>query len=119
MKGRWAVCFIEVDTDPVSFSKTVIVKAKKQHLCGECGAIIKPGEKYEYSVIKSDDMGYFKTCLPCAEIRDAFCCTWIYESVWDIILEEISYVNLDIGCLDGLSKEAVSKFLEKYNDDAN
>lgn len=110
-------CLVDVVDDYFAeFYQDRTPKAKKEHRCGECGSIVKIGESYEYAVIKGDDFYYAKTCLICKEIRDQFCCSWYYGMVWEDIMEEIdNQGDLNIGCLDGLSKEAVDKFLKFYS----
>jgi hypothetical protein len=47
-------------------------KARKEHKCCECGAIVKPGEHYTYSHGVWDGSGQsFKQCLDCAEVSSA------------------------------------------------
>ena len=98
-----------------SFYKCKTIKARKEHRCSECRSLIKIGELYEYEVIKGDDFYYVNTCLACKEIRDRFCCSWYYEMIWEHIMDEIdNQEDFDIGCLDGLSKAAIDKFLVFY-----
>lgn len=48
--------------------------ARKVHRCCECFEEIKPGTRYQYTVGKWDgDFMDFKTCPPCAAIRDEIC----------------------------------------------
>lgn len=44
-------------------------KARKQHICCECGSTIYPGETYERVDGLWDDFATFKTCLFCASVR--------------------------------------------------
>ena len=45
-------------------------KARKNHMCCECGSIISPGEKYEKISGLWDEFETHKTCLFCADVRD-------------------------------------------------
>ena len=44
-------------------------KARKKHICCECGSVITPGEKYEKISGLWDKFETYKTCLFCAEVR--------------------------------------------------
>lgn len=47
--------------------------ARKQHVCCECRQLIMPGNKYQYaSGVWEGKPDSFKTCLPCANIRDEY-----------------------------------------------
>jgi len=62
------------DYENPSTSREQWRKARKQHTCCECGLTIEPGEKYQYiSGIWDGRPGSFKTCTPCAAIRNDFC----------------------------------------------
>lgn len=59
------------DGDPVEWSATRIVKARKEHKCCECRDVIRVGERHELIVLKLD--GQFnqqRTCAFCAAERD-------------------------------------------------
>lgn len=56
---------------PKAFYESVRI-ARKQHKCCECGSTIDPGEKYEHvKGLWYDDWEEFKTCMTCANIRNA------------------------------------------------
>ncbi len=103
-------CTIETDTEQNDFYHDKIVVAKKEHICGECKSIIKIGEKYEYVSAKSDHFFTAKTCLPCKEIRDCFCCTWHFEYVFDYIQDSINEFELNLSGLENLGQDARDKF---------
>ena len=65
--------------------------ARKQWQCAECSGKITPGERYEYSAGKCDGFMFDeRTCLLCAEIRDAFVCgSFVFGSLWESIYEAI------------------------------
>jgi hypothetical protein len=46
-------------------------KARVEHKCCECSTVIAKGQKYQYLSGVWDGRGdSFKTCLPCAELRE-------------------------------------------------
>ena len=49
--------------------------ARKPHKCCECHDEIKPGQKYEYAggLTGNNDFDYYRTCMPCAAIRNRYC----------------------------------------------
>lgn len=63
--------------EPLHILTEKIVTARQEHICCECDAIIKPGQKYEYVKVKDDERPVeiytFKTCLPCVGIRRDYC----------------------------------------------
>lgn len=68
-----------------------MVKARKEHVCGECGEMIQPGEKYERAKGLWDGRWEeHKTCIPCTRIRgDIYCDGWYYgclkNAVWEVL----------------------------------
>lgn len=60
------------------------IKAKKNHICCECGKKIQPGEKYDYTAGKWEgDFFTYKTCQFCAQVRTDFrSCACIGE-LWE------------------------------------
>lgn len=61
------------DADPCSFVDRTSVKARKSHVCTECGGTIAPGETYQR--IASVFEGEFradKICEPCQEAAGEF-----------------------------------------------
>lgn len=94
---------------PAEVCGTLIVRARKPQKCCECKDPINPGDHYEVTSGKWDgDWMSFKTCLPCKEIREAFCCDgWVYGSLWEDaqgFLEEFR-----MGCLDKLTTAAAKE----------
>ena len=82
-------CVCSIDAADIGFiefayGRTVI--ARKEHICGECGVEIQPGEKYERFTGKCEgDIFSAKTCLLCVEVRDCFCCSYYFGAVWEHI----------------------------------
>ena len=72
------------------YSEKVVV-ARKPHTCCECGDVIAVRVQYERASGKNDgDIFSVCTCLPCSEIRKAFCCgSWEFESLWSSIEEQL------------------------------
>lgn len=70
-------CDCSLDTaymDAPSLISVAWRKARKPHECGECGAAIHPGERYEYvSGLWDGEWGKHYTCQPCVAIRDWYC----------------------------------------------
>lgn len=67
-----------------------VVRARKTHVCCECGEEIKVGEQYERAKgLWDGSWGTYTTCIPCMRIRDDLCSCFIYghlrETVWDCL----------------------------------
>ena len=75
----YACCCIDVD-DTVDLARDEWRKANKEHRCGECGEVIKKGERYEHaSLLFEGDWSTHKTCELCVRIRtDFFPCGFYY-----------------------------------------
>lgn len=79
------------DYDPATVCTVRMVRARKQHWCGECRRTILSGEQYE--VVRGLWDGSWethKTCLGCTRIRRHFCSEgWLYGGlpgqIWDCI----------------------------------
>lgn len=99
------------DDNPAEVCGTLIVRARKPQKCCECSDPINPGDRYEVVSGKWDgEWSCFKTCLPCKEIREAFCCEgWTFGTLWldaEGFLEELT-----TGCLDKLTTAAAKQKL--------
>lgn len=47
--------------------------ARKEHTCYECGSMIQPKEKYEYTTVVFDGtVRNYKTCWDCVDLRKFF-----------------------------------------------
>lgn len=77
------------DYDPPQFCKTKRQTARKDHKCGECFRLIKPGESYEYMAGMWDGIfSTHRTCSHCLDIRQFVknsvpCFCWAYGSLHD------------------------------------
>ena len=91
---------------------TLTVKARKPAKCCECGSVIQPGDVYEVTSGKWDgEWLSFKTCAPCAEIRQAFCCDgWVYGTLWQDAAEGF-FETMTTGCFDKLTTAAAKEKL--------
>ena len=104
-------CDIDVDHDggPVCH-KEKIRKAKKPHLCCECGLPIKSGDHYLYeSGIWDGTPQEYKTCLDCKSIRDVFFRSWVYTQIWDYFCEEFKGLVVPESCISELTPKARSR----------
>lgn len=94
-----------------------VVRARKEHKCGECREPIQTGTKHERTVGKwEDEIATYRTCLSCVEIRNHFACGsgWFYGEVWSQ-LEENFFPDMKAGgpCMKGLSPEAKARLFER------
>lgn len=65
-----------------------VVTARKQHVCCECGETIEPGQKYEsYRGLYDGYFNTHKTCIPCRDIRDSLCSSWMFETLREVVFE--------------------------------
>ncbi len=63
--------------DAPAFYRACRPRARKQHVCEECGGPIRPGEKYERVSGKWDSyVDTFLTCARCVDLR-----TWVQNNV--------------------------------------
>jgi hypothetical protein len=88
-------------------------KAKKQHICYECGRKIDLGEKYQIEKLVGDGFITVKTCSDCLSVRDAFFCTWVYGEMWQDVYEMLSDGNLPPSdCMTNITKNARDKICD-------
>jgi hypothetical protein len=107
-------CTIDAFGCDNDFYQSKIVTARKEHKCVECFREIIPGQKYErVSLCNDNGWSHFNTCLPCQEIRDCFCCSFIFGEVFENIQDE-SY-GLRLSGLESLSKPARDMFFKQIN----
>lgn len=95
------------------------IVAKKEHLCCECGKIIKIGELYRREGGKIDgDFETFKLCLDCVNIRDIFFCNFTYGEVWNDLRQWLIDGNFEIPgdwmvALIPSARDRVTEFMDK------
>ena len=81
-------CSADVD-EPAEFARKEFPVALKEHICCECEAKIKPGEKYERATLFFDgSFSQYKTCIPCQSIRDHYCPHGFYYGMLQEQIEE-------------------------------
>lgn len=93
-------------------------KARRPHQCIECRKVIAKGEKYERFSWKFDSqVGTTKTCLLCAEIRNAFSCgeDLLASELWEL-MEELAFPRLTTAseCFRDLSAAAKAVVMERW-----
>lgn len=95
-------CSITCYDMPV-FSSVTWRKARKKHVCCECGEEILPGALYEHVSGKWErSMDTYATCRPCASIREDFCPGgWIYGDLWEMLGECLGLDRDEDGGEDG------------------
>jgi hypothetical protein len=69
-------------------------RARKTHVCCECGQLINPGERYQYVRGLWDGAWQsFKTCEICVRIRrDIFPCGYEYGTLREFLRTEVGIV---------------------------
>ena len=85
--------------DLPSISESTMRKARKEHICCECRRVIHPKERYqEIKGCWSGEWATYKTCEPCADLRD--------------LLERDLYAdeNIAFGYLEEAAGEAEMQF---------
>ena len=82
-------CASGIDYECPEFHRATIVKARKEHICCECGEIINPGQKYEYVVGKYDGAIFqCHTCIVCMRIRNGlFRKGYLYGGLSEMLFE--------------------------------
>jgi hypothetical protein len=100
------------DDNPPEVCGTLIVKARKPQKCCECREAINPGDRYEMVSGKWEGQwSSFKTCLPCKEIRETFCCEgWTYGTLWSDADDSL-FETMTTGCVARLTTAAAKEML--------
>lgn len=109
-------CIYVSEWDNPEFFNQKKVKARKEHICGECGRTILKGEEYERFSGNWKNEGFccYKTCEDCLSVRDAFFCDgWIFGEVIEGVDEHIREVDgkISIDCLEELTPAARDRVL--------
>lgn len=102
-----ACIYQEFDSESNEFyTESVVRKSRKPHRCCECREVIPPGYGYQRAVGKSDGRFWSSvTCLPCVEIRKAFCCEgWVFGALLNDMCEQLFPAWLLSGPWDCLAK---------------
>lgn len=111
------VCVGGWDGEPATFLETRIVKrARKQHVCSECGDFIPVGGSYQTASGMNDgDFWTYKTCLVCTEIRAAFSCNGItYGGIfWEDFNDGDCWSALNVSCFDRLTTPEAKAELQR------
>ena len=106
--GCSCVCGYDGDGESASVCTIQMRKARKEHICCECGEKIQKGEKYEYVAGCWDGAwDTYKTCFVCLKIRDGICCGfYIYGTLRETIREEfyLDYVTGEFLKIPSFSK---------------
>lgn len=96
-----------------SFFASKDVKAKKEHVCSECGAVIEPGDQYERVVGKwRDGIDCYRTCRDCLSVRaEFFCESWAYGEIWTDLQEHLNSISGKVSsdCMMGLTERVRAK----------
>ncbi len=112
----------DYDCYETAFYSETLAKARKPHVCCECGEAIPVGVIYQRATGKSDgEVWTAKSCAACAEIRKAFVCgSWTFGMLWESIEEGMFPVWNERGPIDCLAKldtlEARNKCRDRYAD---
>ena len=73
--------------------RTIYRKARKQHMCCECGKQILVGETYEYiSGVWDGGPDSFHTCEKCADLRDSMAELGFCPTFGELLSEHAEYV---------------------------
>lgn len=105
-------CIFIADYEKSEFHNSKIVKARKIHICIECGEKIINDIQYEYTVGLWNEKFYtYKTCLDCLSIRNSFFCDrWGYGVIFEDLWEHLFYnTKVSSKCMMGLTKTARDK----------
>ena len=88
-----------------TFIADAMRRAKKIHICNECGREIEYGETYEHVfAVYGAERNIFKTCTDCLSVRNVFFCNnWIFGSIWEHIYSHI------IDCDGSIDSSAIAK----------
>ena len=113
-------CLSGWDEEPAAFYNAELRKARKTHICCECGNAILSGSRYEYVVGEWDgDFLKFDTCALCLEIRIAFSCdgSWVFSTLWEDFRESIFPIFTTANeCFGELSVKAKERVMAEWNE---
>ena len=116
-------CGCQIETGGGDFGPDCFVernpRARKKHICCECGGIIVKGERYRHeSGIWDGQPKVYKTCLDCVSIRDTFFCDYIYGELYDRLWEYIQKSDGEVltssfAELTPVARDAVFEMIEQ------
>lgn len=108
-------CIWMGDGETGEFSRTSRPKARKQHQCCECGDTIRVGQQHEYAVGKWDGiMDHYRTCDPCVEIRNTFCCDgYAFTCLWEEIADQMFREWNEMKAIDCLARLKTTAAVDK------
>lgn len=88
----------ECDYNRPDVFKTTYHKARKHHVCYECGSQIKPGETYEYIFgVWDGNSDSFHTCEKCADLRDSMTEIGYCMTFGNLKSDHAEYIGVEIG----------------------
>jgi len=93
-------CDADIDYPPTVYTITR-PKARIEHCCCECDELIQPGQHYEnVKGLWDGQWRVYKTCLPCAGIRDDYCCSYNYGELREVLFDclDFDYVTGETRC---------------------
>jgi hypothetical protein len=105
-------CVYIGEYEPNDFFENKKIKARKDHLCCECGRTIEKGEEYERVSLRQrgdKNFQHYETCSDCLSIREAFFCEgYIFEEQDENLLQHITDMRGEISseCLADLPPRA-------------
>lgn len=112
-------CDHDVDVSLCDFCADKIIVARKSHVCGECNAIIAPGEKYRRIVGKHDgELTTTKLCNDCNSVVRAFFDCFTVGNIWEAMGRHVFDMDGEINpyLLARLTLVARGKMCEKIED---
>jgi len=116
--------YVNVDGDGPEFYSHFERRARKEHVCSECGRVIQKGETYRVETGRWEGrFDTYKICRDCVSIRDSFFCEgYSYTMVLEDLREHIQEVGGEISedCLAGLTpgaREVVCGMIEEVWED--
>lgn len=104
------------DGDAATVYDVARPRAGKDHACCECGGTIARGTRHErVKGMWDNSWSTYRTCAPCAEIRDHFACGngVCFGQLWEDLRENF-FPDMKAGgqCMEGLSPEAKRKLVD-------
>jgi len=102
------------ESDECQFENVTTRRARKDHICIECGETISKGQHYEIYTTKFDgEVKSVKTCAICKEIRSAlYCDGFFFGQMWDDIRGQL-FPRFTLACVEKLSTVAAKDMLTR------